>query len=94
VSNLEIAYGPNWSSIFLAGLPPRDVSEKQWQALSELARLHAASGTAFTNSPAHHPGGWSITARPGDFEKLHSIAAAILAHQYGPLAEYRAKETP
>lgn len=92
MSGLQITYGTDWMSMFLAGLPPKDITEKQWKALGELASIHAK------RTEGQHPnlranvnltGGWGIVARPAEFVELHNIAGAILAHHYGTLADYR-----
>jgi hypothetical protein len=92
LSKLEITYGTDWCSMFIAGLPPKDLEERQWGALTQLASIYGKrmqDQRVARPLDISFPGGWSITARTAEFGRLHDIAGAILAHQYGPLAVYR-----
>ncbi len=84
-----------FGSVFIRGLPPEDTTEKQQRALAQLASIYQARNPdAYSLRPAgiSQPGGWNLVTEAGEFEKFLSITGAILAHQYGPLAEYQDEE--
>lgn len=95
---LEVTRDSEWCSMFLKGLPPKGITDQQWQALMELASLHARRRQARRNieplTTGNTVGGWHITATPSEFERILDIAGAILAKQFGPLAAYRAEPQP
>lgn len=94
---MDVTRTGDWQTLFLPGIPPKELTEGQWRSLQELASIHTRRQQERRDAPnpniSNMAGGWHLTARTGEFEKLHNIASGIIANDYKALQEYREQET-
>lgn len=95
MTSLDVTRTGDWHTMFLPGIPPKELTPEQWHSLQELASIYTRRqqerGDSH-NPNVSMPGGWHLSARTSEFDKLHNVAAAIIANDYKSLQNYRNEE--